>query len=258
VKIGVISDIHGNIGAFEAAWRALALESVDMVVNLGDLVHFGPFPEECVSFAREHEMESIQGNCDRAAARGRQSTGDVFVNSHWERMSDDLMDRTRASLSKRSLNWLRDLPEELRFDLDGRRYLFTHGLPGNISGSLPAIAADEVFDIMISRNNCDALVLGHTHEPALVRRDCGWILNPGSVGGGTLPSGGTVMVIEPSKRNGPSASWTRISFDFEAYASASRDAGIPAVFTRAVECGRDPRGEWHTRDTRWRQRWAEL
>lgn len=257
MRVGVVADIHGNIGAFEAAWRMLRLESVDMVVNLGDLVHFGPDSEECVSFAREHEIESIQGNCDRAAARGRPSTGDVFVNSHWERMSEDLMGWTRDSLSKRSLNWLRDLPDELRFDFDGRRFLFTHGLPGNISGSLPLKAAEEVHDLMLSRNNCDTLVVGHTHEAALIRRDTGWILNPGSIGGGTLPSGGTVMVIEPSKKNGPSASWMRVAYDFEAYGSACRKAGIPAVFTRAIECGRDPRGEWHTRDTIWRQRWAE-
>lgn len=257
MKIGVLADVHGNLGALESAWRALGLESVDLVVNLGDLVHFGPSPDECVAFAREHTIDSIQGNCDRAVARGRASTGDFFVNSHWERLSDEVLEWTASRVSKAGISWLRGLPEELRFEFEGMKLLFTHGLPGNIAGSLPRNAAMELYDLLLSRNGCDVLVVGHTHETALVRRPGGWILNPGSVGGGTLPSAATVMVMEPSRQDGLAVSWIRAPYDFDRFEKGASAAGIPEIFTRAVQSGRDPRGEWHTTDTRWRQRWAE-
>jgi len=257
LRIGVLADVHGNLPALQSAWRALLLESPDMVVNLGDLVHFGPGPEDCVSFAREHDVESIQGNCDRAVARGRDSTGDEFVNSHWERLAGEVLGWTRDRVSRGAAAWLKGLPEELRLDVEGRRILFTHGLPGNVAGSLPPSAADEFYDLLLSRNSCDVLVVGHTHEPQIVTRPGGWILNPGSVGGGTLPSAASAMVIDVSRKEGLSAFWLATRYDFASYQESSRASGLPEMFTRAVELGRDPRGGWHTCDTTWRQRWAE-
>ncbi len=256
MRIGVLSDIHANLPAMRAALELFEREGVDQLVNLGDLVQYGPSPGECVRLAMETEMSSIQGNCDRAVARGRKATGDAFVNTYWEDLAAEHLVRTRGMLDSRSRAWLRDLPDEIRFEFDGLKILFTHGLPGVVAGSLPGSGADELFDILLQRNSCNVLVVGHTHSPALVRRPAGWILNPGSVGGGTLPAAGTAMILEPSRKGGPCPAWVRLDYDFEGYEADCRSAGVPDVFTRSIALGRDPRGQWHTDDTYWRQRWA--
>jgi len=252
-----MSDVHGNLPAMEAALALLRREGAELLIDLGDLVHFGPDSAACFDLAAAEGLERIQGNCDRALGRGRRDTGDEFVNSMWARLSEDMLEAERATLGSARLRRLAGLPEELRYELEGRRYLFTHGLPGRVAGSLPANAPDDIYDYELTRGGCDVLTVGHTHETALHRQQHGWILNPGSVGGGTLPRAGTVMLLEPSRREGPCPRWLRVDYDFEAFAARSEAAGIHRFFTRSLELGRDLRGAWHTDDFELRQRWAD-
>lgn len=280
MRIGVLADVHGNLQGLEAAWRALVGEGADLVLNLGDLVQYGPHPEECVAFAMEHGIESIQGNCDRAAARRRRDTGDEFENVHWRRLAGQVLDWTSEHLSGRSGCWLRRLPGEKRLEIERVRVLAVHGLPGRISVGLPGgsalgledMMAEEVraerdglsrsfdlldvYDHLLRESRADILLLGHTHSQTLVWRPSGLIVNPGSVGGGTLPSAGTAALLDVGNRRDISVSWIRFPFDCNAYARDCRAAGIPDLFSKCVELGRDQRGTWHTLDTLSRQRWA--
>ena len=54
--LAIISDIHCNLEAFEAAWSAVKQLGADKVICLGDLVGFGPNPVECVQLARECDV----------------------------------------------------------------------------------------------------------------------------------------------------------------------------------------------------------
>ncbi len=280
MRIGILADAHGNLQGLEAAWRALAGEGADLVLNLGDLVQYGPHPEECVAFAMEHGIESVQGNCDRAVARRRSDTGDQFESIHWRRMARRVLEWTSGRLSPRSISWLRRLPDEIRLDVERVRVVAVHGLPGRISVGLPAgsalgveeMLAEEakaerdglsrsfdlldVYDHLLEESRADLLLVGHTHSQALVWRPSGLIVNPGSVGGGTLPSAGTVALVEIGNRRDVAVSWIRVPFDGGAYMRECRAAGIPELFSRCVELGRDQRGTWHTSDTISRQRWA--
>ncbi|NLP05213.1 metallophosphoesterase family protein [Candidatus Fermentibacteria bacterium] len=280
MRIGILADVHGNLQGLEAAWRALAAEGADLVLNLGDLVQYGPHPEECVAFAMEHRIESVQGNCDRAAARHRRDTGDEFENIHWRRLAGRVLEWTSGRLSGRSGSWLRRLPGEMRFEVERVRILAVHGLPGRISVGLPdgsALGAEDmlaeearaerdgltrsfdlldVYDHLLEESRADLLLLGHTHSQALIWRPSGLIVNPGSVGGGTLPSAGTAALADIGNRRDISVSWIRFAFDGAAYARDCRAAGIPELFSRCILLGRDQRGAWHTPDTLLRQRWA--
>jgi putative phosphoesterase len=258
LRAGIIADVHGNIHALEASWRILTQEGVDIVLNLGDLVHFGPCPDECISFVREHGIESLQGNCDRAVARGRATTGDDFVNVHWTKLASLVLAWTRSAVSPGNLAWLRRLPEEMRFEVGRRTILAVHGLPGRIATGLHPHAAVEVYDVLLERAGASVLAVAHTHSPALVSRTGGWIVNPGSLGGGTLPSAGTAAILEFDDRGCPAVSWLRVDYDFRAYAEACGRSAIPEIFRRCIELGRDPRGKWHTRETAWRQKWAAV
>jgi putative phosphoesterase len=257
MKIGLFGDIHGNLQGLQAAWRLLAGAGTDLSICTGDVVQYGPDPEACVSFLREHSVDCVQGNCDRAVARGRRTTGDEFENVHWSRLAREALEWTRSALSEPARLWLRNLPEERRFSVERQSVVVTHGLPGNVSGGLQSSADGEVYDVILERSGAAVLVLGHTHEPMLLRRPRGWIVNPGSIGGGSLPSAGTAAILEIPERGPVSVSMLRVPFDIGAYSAASSAAGLPDVFRRCVELGRDPRGAWHATDIFVRQRWAE-
>ena len=52
VRIALLSDVHGNLPAFEAVLADIAKEGVDARWCLGDLVGYGAQPDECVALAR--------------------------------------------------------------------------------------------------------------------------------------------------------------------------------------------------------------
>ena len=67
MKLGLISDIHGDPVALELAWAHLITMKVDRIVCAGDLVGYGPFPDRVVAFLKERQIPSVRGNHDRWA-----------------------------------------------------------------------------------------------------------------------------------------------------------------------------------------------
>ena len=62
MKLGLISDIHGDPVALELAWSYLTVMGADRIVCAGDLVGYGPFPDRVVSFLQGRLIASVRGN----------------------------------------------------------------------------------------------------------------------------------------------------------------------------------------------------
>jgi predicted phosphodiesterase len=65
-RYAIISDIHGNLHALQAVFSRLASFDVQGVICLGDIVGYGPYPEECVDLVVRYSTTIIQGNHDQA------------------------------------------------------------------------------------------------------------------------------------------------------------------------------------------------
>ena len=258
MKLGVISDVHGNLPGLEACWERLVEEDTDRIVCLGDLVQYGPYPAEVVDFVREKRIDTVQGNCDRAAARGRLDTGDRFETGWWNDLARETLAWTREALGPDRLRFLKRLPMELRFEDLGKDILCVHGLPGEITGELHGDAPGELADHLLVSSRCSVLIAGHTHEMTLLDRPGGMLLNPGSVGGGTLPGAATLLILESDEEGLCSVSWQRVPWDTDRYRRKYENERLPGTFLKCVLLGRDPRGSWHADGISWRQKWAEL
>ena len=68
MRIAVLSDIHGNLPALEAVLAAL--QPYDAIWQLGDIVGYGPQPDEVVARLAEENATGVRGNHDSAAHRG--------------------------------------------------------------------------------------------------------------------------------------------------------------------------------------------
>ena len=66
MRVAVISDIHANLEALEAALIAIERESIDQVICLGDIVGYGPDPLGCIYRLQEVEALGLLGNHDQA------------------------------------------------------------------------------------------------------------------------------------------------------------------------------------------------
>jgi len=67
MKLGIISDIHGNLEALETVLKKLERLNVDEVICLGDIVGYGANPNECCELVREHCSVVVLGNHDEWA-----------------------------------------------------------------------------------------------------------------------------------------------------------------------------------------------
>src|SRR5450830_561509 len=188
MTILVISDIHANLTALEEVLRDAG--EVDAVWCLGDLVGYGPDPNECINRVRLlPNLVCMRGNHD-AAALGQI---DIEAFNTEARLSIQWL---LSTLSEESLDFLGGLPEKKVIG----QVTLAHGSPRNP-------VWEYILDTRTARRNFDFFdtpfcFIGHTHLPliyqldeqqnnlslivsepgerrALVKRA---LLNPGSVG----------------------------------------------------------------------------
>jgi len=104
MRVAIVSDIHSNLAAFEAVLgHARAGGRVDALWCLGDIVGYGPFPNECIALLRTYDCRVVAGNHDLAAC-GRMGTeefnGAAAQAAEW----------TLAQLTPQARSYLSELP----------------------------------------------------------------------------------------------------------------------------------------------------
>ncbi len=219
MKVGVLSDIHGNLVALNAVLDDMP--AVDALVCAGDVVGYNPWHAECIDAMREREVLTVMGNHDRAVV-GETSFG---FNS----MAGAGVEHARETLDDEYVEWLAGLPEQ-RSVFDGRvKLVHSHPerrghytYPEEFS---PRLLGDE-----------DVLVLGHTHVQHHERYDEGIVMNPGSVGqprDGDPRAAYAVLDLENL-----SVTERRVAYDIERVQEAVERAGLPARIGSRLHNGR--------------------
>jgi len=239
VRIAVLSDIHGNLPALEAVLQALA--PFDAVWHLGDVVGYGPQPNEVIARLAREDAIGVCGNHE-AAALGRIDTAwfneDARAAIEW----------TAARLEPAARDWLAALPER-RQEGD---FTLVHGSPRDPTWEYLA-------SVPVARASFAALTtphafVGHTHDPRVFREEDGLVetlgpgdgseleldhrrvlLNPGSVG---QPRDGdpraAAMTFDTERRL---VAWQRVSYPIAATQALMRQAGLPRRLVDRLDYG---------------------
>jgi predicted phosphodiesterase len=189
VRYGVLADIHGNLQALHTVLDELGRAGVDRYLVAGDLVGYGPNPNDCVEVVSGLDAICVAGNHDLIALG---------------LLSDDRC----VEIARRSLRWTRGVLGD-----DARAFLAS--LPRRASaqggieiahGSLddpeeytrtPEQAGAQLTTLGLEKPNARILLLGHTHramafglrsgalptaKPVPVTSSDLVLLNPGAVG----------------------------------------------------------------------------
>ena len=185
VRVGIFSDIHGNLSALQAVWDALEADGLTsgVVLNAGDTVGYGPDPEGCVRFLQERSnVVSVKGNYDKNVALFPKREAEY--NKKWGRERPDkftAIQRDSEIISEDTRRWLLALPAEETRTLEGFPLLLTHYSPGSKTG-IGSWTTDAEIAEMAALTDARVVVCGHTHTDFV--RAVGGILwvNPGSLG----------------------------------------------------------------------------
>ncbi len=171
MKLGIIADIHGDMVALELAWAHLTVLGADRIVCAGDLVGYGPHPDQVVAFVQQHQIACVRGNHDRWAVdrrAGISGTPSTFGG---------------GAISEAATDYLATLPADLILDDGaGQVGVIVHGSPGDDMDFVTRKThPTHLLDHWLSRMNASLLITGHTHKPMWVEVAHGLIINPGSV-----------------------------------------------------------------------------
>jgi len=241
MRVAVVSDIHANLHALEAVLAAIDADPVDELWCLGDLVGYGPKPNECCAIVQARAAVCLCGNHD-LAVRGTidlvEFSGDAGIAAAWTR--DVLADEARAFL-------------------DGL------GPVGRAAGValFHGSARDPVWEYVLSDEAAvttfmlteEPLVLvGHSHAALQIAlretvlegglapdgtelelADARWLLNPGSVG---QPRDGdphaAYLLLDLDAQR---ASFRRVAYNVELTQSEMREAGLPEALIERLAVG---------------------
>jgi predicted phosphodiesterase len=239
MRIAVLSDIHGNLPALDAVLEAL--KPYDTVWQLGDVVGYGPQPDEVVARLAEVNAVGVRGNHD-AAALGELAT-DTF--------NDDAriaVEWTAERIRPATRDWLAALPSR---SID-EPFTLVHGSPRDPTW-------EYVFTRSIARANLGSFdtphcMVGHTHIPLVFReRDAGvdsiqpqdgstydlegerLIINPGSVG---QPRDGdpraSAMILDTDEQR---LEWRRVEYPVEEVQKLMTDLDLPVRLIARLRFG---------------------
>jgi len=150
--IAVYSDVHANLEALREVLRDLDAHPHDAEVCLGDVVGYGPQPQECCDLLRERAATIVQGNHEQGMLN-------IYQLASFNQPAKDSLRRTREMIDDATFEWLISHPRSAV--LEGCR--FVHGVPpDDVKGYLWQYEdrAGELF----ARFGERVCFVGHTHD----------------------------------------------------------------------------------------------
>ena len=233
-EVAVITDVHANLPALEAALERIDALGIERVYCGGDLVGYGPHPDEVCALIAAREIPTIYGNYDHAIARDLDDCGCAYVTPHDRELGQQSVVWTLAHTGQASKDFMRELPFDLRFAVGGHDVHLVHGSPRKVNEYLFEDKPDSLYERLAAAESARTLVFGHTHKPWV--REVGGVhfVNCGSVG---KPKDGDPRGAFAILREGaaaPEVTIERVVYDAESVAREVAASGLPGEFAEKL------------------------
>jgi predicted phosphodiesterase len=245
MRIALVSDIHANLPALEAVLADIERRGTGAVYHLGDLVGYGPWPNEVVALLQEREITGVAGNYDSTVATDYAHCGCRYEDPRQEELSHLSYAWTRANISPATKAYLGTLP--FRIDLrpagghtPGPRLILLHAAPTLNTLYWTDDRSDRFCLEMAEKAGArpgDAIAFGHTHLPWHREVDGIYFVNAGSVGRPKDgdPRAGYVMLSFGAGT--PVIEFVRIEYDVARAIEAIRASELPNDFADILQTG---------------------
>ena len=233
--VAVITDIHANLPALQAALARIEELEIDRIYCGGDLVGYGPHPNEVCRMVEASGMPAIFGNYDYAIARDLDDCGCAYVTQHDRELGQQSVAWTLEHTDRRSKEFMRDLPFDLRFEVGSVPVHLVHGSPRKVNEYLFEDKPARLYERLAAAETADVLVFGHTHKPWIHEYGGVLFVNCGSVGKPKDGDPRAAFAILEADESGPlRASIERVAYDAEAVAAEVAAAGLPGEYAEKL------------------------
>jgi putative phosphoesterase len=224
--VAVITDIHANLPALQAALARIEELGIEQIYCGGDLVGYGPHPNEVCAVIEERGIATIYGNYDYAIARDLEDCGCAYITPHDRELGQRSVMWTLAHTDQTSKDFMRELPFDLRFPVGTTDVHLVHGSPRKVNEYLFEDKPASLYERLAAAETDQVLVFGHTHKPWIHSYGGVRFVNCGSVG---KPKDGdpraAFAVLDEA-----GARIERVAYDAEAVAREVAASGLPAEY----------------------------
>jgi putative phosphoesterase len=222
LRIAIVSDIHGNLTAFEAVLADLRETSPDVVFHGGDLSHGGAHPVEIMDRIRDLGWPGVLGNTDEMLFRPEALTefGSRMpqLKSLWD-VIEEMATVEREWLGEERLEWLRGLP----FQQVHESIALVHASPESCWRSPMPEATDADLEKAYSPLGLPIAVYAHIHRSFVRTLPAMTVVNTGSV---SLSHDGdqraSYLLLD-----GSTPEIRRVAYDVDRELKALSDCGLP-------------------------------
>jgi putative phosphoesterase len=223
MKLAILSDIHSNLEALDAVLADIEKRGIKHIIVAGDIVGYGPNPNECIQRLRKTGAMCVRGNHDDQAVK----MDDIDWFNDFAKVA---LIWTSKHLTETSKAWLSKLPLIRKVG----NIFVVHGSP--LEPLKEYVYENDPLEKHVDSVNMPIIVMGQTHIPYARFVNKTLVINPGSVG-------------QPRDRN-PNACYcvldndslkaeiVRIRYDIDAVEKKMKKAGLPAVLAGRLHYGK--------------------
>lgn len=235
--IAVLSDIHGNLEALQAVIECLDTRNPDEVICLGDLIGYGPNPEEVVQLFIDKGYLAVLGNHEAAIL-------DPKIRKWLNFQAQENSIQTEKLLSQRSLEYCRKLKKNINM----HNAMFVHGFPPTSVLQYITYKSEEALQKFFAKNSsADLFFVGHTHDLFITSWDgasveklkfptevfqlqphCKYIVNAGSVGQPRDGNNAAKFILWDTHKKILEA--VQVPYDFKATTKKIKERGFPEAY----------------------------
>jgi putative phosphoesterase len=235
LRIAIVSDIHGNLTAFDAVLADLREAAPDLIFHGGDLPHGGASSAEIVDRIRDLGWPGVVGNTDELLFRPESLTEFGSQLPHLQALWDAIEEMAaaeRESLGEERLAWLRELP----FKQAHGPMALVHASPESCWRAPMPEAPDADFEKTYSTLGHPIAVYGHLHRSFVRPVSSITVVNTGSV---SLSHDGdrraAYLLLDDS-----TPTIRRVEYDVDRELRALANCGLPHAdwIARILESGR--------------------
>lgn len=218
MKLGIISDIHGNYIALEACLGALEKERVDKIFCLGDTIGYLPLGNEVLDTITRNGILCIKGNHEAMLL------GEILLEGRKDKIYG--ISSLQTTIHESHIERIRRFPISNELCINGKKILFIHGGPNDY---LMEYVYEDYDMTHFGHLSYDTFFIGHTHFPFIYESPALKVINVGSCG---LPRDyGGLACSAIYNTETESASIIRTPYRIKDILSSCRDKIPPPVLT---------------------------
>ncbi|HOJ50486.1 MAG TPA: metallophosphoesterase family protein [Spirochaetota bacterium] len=238
----IISDIHANLEALNAVLEDINSFNVDSIYSLGDIIGYGPNPNECVELIIKNNIKSIKGNHERALSNKK-------YLENFNLIAANVINWTEKELTVENKEILEGLTNYIILE---EKFILVHGSLKNLDKYL--VENEDIIEEVeeLKESGFKIEFFGHTHisrvivdekkpikpkgnEKIKLNPDNIYLINPGSVGQPREADNRASYIIFDS--DNLTVTYRKVNYDIEKTIKKIKSIGLPEFLANRLKFG---------------------